>query len=924
MSTEGDRSALAVEGKPGENSVTPDQRAEPRRKAEAARDATATERTEAAREQTGDAEQTARVSITRPRPDTGVAGVRPRAEPAQRPRDGTLGCLLTTAAGLIITAVGYRQGWRGSTDDALRGLWVGLLLIYLPCAYCLLRPRASRVERIRVAVLLGLGLLFSRLLLAPRFVAQFDELLHVRTLTDLTDTGRLFVDNPLLPASPRYPGLELLTDALLQTTGLPRQAAVVATLVLARILLVYGLFILVERLTGSHYAAGIGVLAYTASQQFYFFNAQFAYQTLAVALLVGILALLAGPEARSPRPTWAFATGAGCLAALTVTHHLSSWCGLALLGVWAVRGRRGQAARTARILAALGLAAALLWLGLSGELIGRYIGSIFSSAADQIRGILGGSSEGRKLFADNSGTTTPTWEKAALLLAALCWLVALVPTRYARLRRHLPEADSSLYRLMSIGRLGYPLIPLGRFAPGAGEITSRASTFIFLMFAGPIGLWLASLLRDRPARLRAGIAALSVVPFLGGLILGSGPDWARVPGPHLVAAEARSVDSHIVAAVDWIDENLPERSRVAGDRMSNALLDAGGRVWVVSNISSPVSAGPLFFGDQFGEYERSLLRDGNIQYVLVDTRLATSAPRLGGYVEPGEAEPGARVTARALRKFDATPGSVRVYDDGVVRVYDVTRLWQPSPLPASAAPTSAATSGPSAGDDSRAWRATAVARVAAGTLVLAALFLLAVLLLGRDRAEARRPESPVLLWAALWTTSMLVLVMLVLAVAGWADSPAAAFVALGGLAAAGLFAVAWRGRPRQAWPDPAAAGHRRSGRRVGLAAGAVVVTAAVAVAWAVAYDAAGDALRPDTHLSARRAGTAAFVEVSTGPREPAALRVEATAAGRRWVSARLSRPGSTEVRLPQSVVSGGLVTIRLLDGAVPVRSVSLP
>jgi hypothetical protein len=915
MGTEGDRRALAVEGKPGRggvDSVTPDQGAEPCRKAGPAEGATTTERTEAAREPTGIAEP------------TGDAGIQP---PARRPRDGTLVCLLTTAAGLIITAVGYRQGWRGRPDEALRGLWVGLLLIYLPCAYCLLRPRASRAERLRVAVLLGLGLLFSRLLLAPRFVTQFDELLHVRTLADLTDSGRLFVANPLLPASPRYPGLELLTDALLQITGLPRHAAIVATLVLVRILLVYGLFILVERLTGTHYAAGIGVLAYTASPQFYFFNAQFAYQTPAIALLVGILALLAGPEARSPRAHWAFATAVGCVAALTVTHHLTSWCALALLAAWAAFGRRGQAPRTAPTLAAIGLAAALLWLALSEELIGNYIGGIFSNAADQVRSILGGSSESRKLFTDNSGTKTPTWEKIALSLSALCWLVALVPTRYARLRRHLPQTDSALYRLMSVGRLGYPIILLGRFAPGASEITSRASTFIFLMFAGPIGVWLANLLRDRPARQRAGIAALSLIPFLGGLILGSGPDWARVPGPHLVGAEARSLDRHVVGAVDWMNEHLPKGSRVAGDRMSNALLDAGGRMRVVSNISSQVGAGPLFFGDQFGRYERSLLRDGNIQYVLVDTRLATSVPRVGGYVEPGEAEPGARVTARALRKFDATPGSIRVYDDGLVQVYDVTRLWQPSPQPTSAAPTVAARSDASAADGSGGWRthrAAAVAHLLAGTLVLAALLLLAVLLLRQERIEARRPESPVLLWATLWTTSVLITVMLALAATGWADSPTAAIAAFGGLAGAGLLAVARRDRPLPARSGPTAARPRCCARRIGLAAGAAAVAAAVAVAWAVAYDAAEDALRPDTHLSARRAGTAAFVEVSTGPRDTASLRVEATAMGRRWVSGRLSRPGNTELPLPQSVASRGLVTIRLLDGAVPVRSVSLP
>ena len=67
----------------------------------------------------------------------------------------------------------------------------------------------------------------------------------------------------------------------------------VVVVLLSRVLLTLALFLLAERVSGSAYAAGLVVLLYTASPQWYFFNAQFSYQTLALALAVAVLWLVA-------------------------------------------------------------------------------------------------------------------------------------------------------------------------------------------------------------------------------------------------------------------------------------------------------------------------------------------------------------------------------------------------------------------------------------------------------------------------------------------------------------------------------------------------------------------------------------------------------------------------------------------------------
>ena len=69
-------------------------------------------------------------------------------------------------------------------------------------------------------------------------------------------------------------------------TGLPLVGAQILVVLLARSVLVMALFTLVRRGTGSGTAGGLAVLLYAASPQFYFLEAQFSHQAMAMALLV--------------------------------------------------------------------------------------------------------------------------------------------------------------------------------------------------------------------------------------------------------------------------------------------------------------------------------------------------------------------------------------------------------------------------------------------------------------------------------------------------------------------------------------------------------------------------------------------------------------------------------------------------------------
>ncbi|MGI5915005.1 MAG: hypothetical protein ACOX9A_00965 [Anaerolineae bacterium] len=133
----------------------------------------------------------------------------------------------------MIVSLGMTAARRGAGHAEVL-FWGGLGVIFLPVAIRLASVSASRGERIILLVGLGLWLYLVKVLHSPVSLTFYDELLHWRTATDILRTGRLFWQNPLLPVSPYYPGLESATMAPAQFVGLSLYDAAILLLALAR------------------------------------------------------------------------------------------------------------------------------------------------------------------------------------------------------------------------------------------------------------------------------------------------------------------------------------------------------------------------------------------------------------------------------------------------------------------------------------------------------------------------------------------------------------------------------------------------------------------------------------------------------------------------------------------------------------------
>ena len=644
--------------------------------------------------------------IQRPVASRGVVEPRPEGRitvsaPASSSRLGVV--IAVVGGGLFVTGLGDALARTGHEAPALPMFFVGLLAIFVPCAWRLTSGPAARRERLVVSVVLGVGLLASYYMRSPLIFDWFDELIHGATVNNLLDNRTLLVHNSILPVSPYYPGLELVTVAVKWLTGLPLVLAELVVVVAARVLLVLGVFLVVERVCGSARAGGIGVLVYAANPSFYTF-ASWDYGPLALSLAVAtvyfLLSALDHRTARlaaSPDGWWPlaaaprrrllgarrdFCLALAAMAAMVVTHHLTAWLTAGLLVLWAVGlhvdGRRDEA-RVIGVAAATNVVLVAGWSAFVGSHLVSYLGPLLSDASTGFGSLLGRLHGNRQLFhtaASQGGASS--WEIVVMLGAAASLCLLLCPSVLAAVRRRT-LGGGVLRFLPVVVAAGYPFAMVASLSSGSSEVGERTTTFIFFGMAIVVGAWLAARLAVRRGPLeRVATVLVATLCFLGGMIYGSGPDVTYVPGPYLVGANQRSVSAPSLAVAEWASTHLPAGSNVAADRQNGALLADVAHVNMVISIGGYVNASPLFFNTDFGLNDERLIRQDDISYVVIDRRLASSLPLFGSYLEPGEATPGTRLTLAELSKFDDVAGVPRVYDNGPIQVYDVTALLGPA------------------------------------------------------------------------------------------------------------------------------------------------------------------------------------------------------------------------------------------------------
>ena len=656
------------------------------------------------------------IPITFREPPASQSAATPEAAPLGTSRFGTVLALVGT--GLLMQGIGDALDRTGHRRPDLALFLCGIAVIFTACAWRLLGSPASRKERVQVSVVLGLGLLASYVMHRPLLLDSFDEMAHGATLMRMLENRPLIPTNTILPVSPYYPGLELVTAATRWLTGLPLALDQVIVLAAARLVVVLGVFLVVERACRSSRAGGIGVLVYAGNPQFYGFDAQYAYETLALAFAVAAVHLLiVSIDTGRPKMGRSFVLGIGCIVAMVFTHHLTGWLTIGFLVVWAVAlyliarartrpstdhveapvasnghpvardqpeldqritSRRGAQARIVGIAALFGVTVGGAWTAIVGSRVIGYVGPIIDDAYANVQRALGQLHGNRQLFRNSTGGGSPKWEIALMLGAAVLWCLILLPSLYSVIWKRTVRGGPLRF-LPAVIAATYPLALLANISSASKLVAERAMTFIFLGMAVVVGGWLARrLLRDRRTVERVATIVIAAICFLGSMLFGGGPLPSYLPGPYQVGADELSLGPPSLALAHWTNSHLPAGAHVAADRDNGALLNDIGGVESVAPEDGLANPSTLFFDRQLTPWDVSLIRQSGIRYIAIDDRLAEGLPLYGTYIAPGE--PQSRLTEADLQKFKSVPWARLIYDNGPIQVYDLSVLLGKSPL----------------------------------------------------------------------------------------------------------------------------------------------------------------------------------------------------------------------------------------------------
>jgi hypothetical protein len=577
---------------------------------------------------------------------------------------------LWAAAGLFLCSLANALS-RATVTTSQLPFWIGLLAIAVPIFYRLCSKQPTFRQRLWLVLLLGLALYGVKVVHDSLLFTFPDEFVHSYNAARIAEHHHLYHFNPALPVTPRYPGLEGATSALMMLTGMSSYGAGIILVGAARLTFVAALFFFFARLSGSARGAGLGVAIYTGSSNFLFWGAQFSYESLALPLLVVVLMAFVEREAAPPglRRAWLVPIALG-MVAIPITHHLTSYALALTFILLAVLYRVLDVKKpNPWPLALAATATAVGWLLVAARSTVGYLFPVLKDALEAVFETVSGEAAPRTLFHSSSslsesvGATPLPARAVALLAVALLGVLAFLGLRQLRSRRR----DPFVVLLGTAAVVFFGALFL-RFAPAAWETGNRAGEFLFIGLAF-VGIYGAAHLLDGRSRLprpQVTLTAGLAVVLVGGAISGWGWD-VQLARPMKVDAGGRPIGSEPVALAEFADRRLAGARLAAPEADARMLLSPGRQVAFggqgpdVEHIVGEPRLAPWML---------PVLARHHLPYVVADRR-KKSSDTLRGYYFPVPGSYGEELLpAGVVHKFARIPAG-RVWDSGRIVLFDL-------------------------------------------------------------------------------------------------------------------------------------------------------------------------------------------------------------------------------------------------------------
>ncbi|WP_249010804.1 hypothetical protein [Conexibacter sp. DBS9H8] len=588
------------------------------------------------------------------------ADVQQRTGAGARARPWAIAVIPIALGGLLI-AFGYAAGRAHAPNAEAQALyWAGQGLIWLPSIATLLSTRTDNATRIAVITAVAGAQALLTWAYSPDQFRFTDEFQHIRTLSDILRTHHLFTPNSFLPVSPAFPGLEIVTAALMQTTGLPLFTAGVIVDSVTHVLLPLFVFLGFRELTANARTSSVAALLYLTAPHLGYLEVLFIYST--PALLYYAIALRTTVRvARSRSPMWTLILP---FVPMTLSHHLTTLAGLvmliAMVVVLALAGRGRQARRLGLMTA--GIAAGVIaWILILAPETFAYLAAPATAAVQSLLH----PGAGAATTAVTTVGAAPRWETLTAVVAALLLLGASTLGAVITWWSHAGRVSS----LVALLGLVYPAVLVGRTViPGGPTLAARVLTYAMLFIAYPAAVALTTLWdqRRRPFRRRLAWAITGVLA-VGGIVTGLPPWYERIPGVYHVAGFESGIDERAINVGHWAASWRPGARVVCGVSVCDTI---GG----YSRATISTAGSQIFYAGT----ERSLnsaIADQVLNYVETDVRWTRQVPLSGSYWTSDTANHTHPLPAAVLTRVNRDPYADLVYDDGLIRVYNTTLVW---------------------------------------------------------------------------------------------------------------------------------------------------------------------------------------------------------------------------------------------------------
>lgn len=653
--------------------------------------------------------------MTTMRRDYRLGNVAERSPTHHRPRGNrrqivyVLAVASCLVAGMAAVALSYAIAkYHLTTQSEFVWFWVGMFLMTVPLVFLMARRATTPSVRIALLTIYAIVTYAPKLLRNPFSPLTNDEFAHWLATYEILKTGRLFNPNPIVFMAQYYPGMHAAAAAIVNATGLDIWQAATVLILLCHIFLLLGIAALAEGLGVSSRAAVLASVIYSLNSSFFYFDSEFAYESMGVTL--AIWALVAYVRAVSPgsagkRMTSCLVTvmlSAGCV----ITHHLSVLSLIVIMAVVALSlslpalARSGGWTRNAVTAWALTLAAGMMaafWFTVAAPGTAAYLTPYVRQGMSQLTQEIEGARPAKQLF---SASLNPGWEHTCgylVVLLALAITIRGVLLLISGMRRGTLPAGHRRALWVSLSAWGLVYFPSTLFilssAGSEGARRSWAFTWIGLaIVAAPPTVWLLDYAERRISRLsrasfRAGLAVAFALGMIGGTANGADVVY-RFPGPYLYGSDTRDITPELVAASDWFRDQFGPGNNIVTDRYTGHIFAAYG-AQNLARTSSGFPAYDLFLAPPSLSTIQPLLvelQDAGYKYVVVDRRMAYFFPEAGAYFEPEESISAVPDGAGSkppfygkLQRLNSWPWLVKVFQSDNYSVYRLNlpvRVWE--------------------------------------------------------------------------------------------------------------------------------------------------------------------------------------------------------------------------------------------------------